>query len=330
MTTALVVGCGSIGTRHIENLIDLDIEVVACDLDPNQRTEVAKEYSIETESDYKSVIDDANCVLVCTPPTSHVSVAIDAIDAGADVFVEKPVADTAAAAEPLVERARKTEQTVYVACNMRFHPPVRYIDELLENSELGEVQFIRLRYGNAIQNWRPGDYQEYYSASSDQGGGVILDAIHEVDIADHWLGGTESVFCAAKKLSGLDIDTEDTAELLFEGEDTLAEIHMDYLRPVRSRTYEVIGSDGMVRWHAEGKNPERSRVTIHDTDGTRREEKTYKSTGNKMYVDELSHFLSCVEGEGTPPVSAARGARLVELVERAKSASEAGRIKRID
>lgn len=330
MTVALVVGCGSIGTRHIENLLDLGIDVIACDLDSDQRTQVAEEYGVETTADYQSVLEDVDCVLVCTPPTAHVAVAVDAVDAGADVFIEKPVAETAAAAEPLLEREQSTEQIIYVACNMRFHPPVQYIDNLLAEGEIGEIQFMRLRFGNALQNWRPGDYREYYSASSEKGGGVILDAIHEVDIANHWLGGTESVFCVSKKLSDLDIDTEDTAELLFEGEDNLAEIHMDYLRPVRSKTYEVIGSDGMVRWHAEGKNPETSRLTVHNSSGTLQEERTYESTLNEMYVDELRHFLSCMNGEEVPPVDAADGTRLVELVELSKSASEAGHVKRTD
>jgi predicted dehydrogenase len=213
---------------------------------------------------------------------------------------------------------------------MRFHPPVQHIDNLLSEGEIGEIQFIRLRFGNALQNWRPGDYREYYSASSEKGGGVILDAIHEVDIANHWLDRTESVFCVSKKLSDLDINTEDTAELLFEGEDTLAEIHMDYLRPVRSKTYEVIGSEGIVRWHAEGKNPETSRLTVHDSSGTLQEEQTYESTLNEMYVDELRHFLSCMNGEAVPPVDAADGTRLVELVELAKSASETGHIEQTD
>jgi predicted dehydrogenase len=213
---------------------------------------------------------------------------------------------------------------------MRFHPPVRYIDDLLADNKLGDVQFMRLRYGNALQNWRPSDYREYYIASSHKGGGVILDAIHEVDIADHWLDGTESVFCASGKLSDLEIDTEDTAELLFQSKDTLAEIHMDYLRPVRSRTYEVIGSDGIVRWHAEDKNPETSRVALHDPSGTLRDERTYELTGNESYIDELRHFLLCIESEEIPPVGAARGARLVELVELAKSASKAGHVEQTD
>jgi predicted dehydrogenase len=326
MTTAVVIGCGSIGTRHIKNLLDLNIGVIACDLDTDRLSQMTEKYGVETTSNYRSVINDVDCVLVCTPPAAHVPVAIDAIDAGADVFIEKPIAATADAAEPLVKREQNSEQLIYVACNMRFHPPVQYLDEILSNKRLGDIQFLRLRYGNSLENWRPGDYREYYSASSSKGGGIILDAIHEIDLANHWLRGTESVFCASKKLSDLDIDAEDTAELLLENKDALAEIHMDYLRPVRARTYEIIGSDGMARWHAEGKDPEKSRITVHDSTGELRQDRAYELSLNDMYIREIRHFLSCVEREDPPPVSAADGAQLVKLVELSKSASESGQV----
>lgn len=331
MTEVLVVGCGSIGTRHVGNLLDLGVDVRACDVDPERTAPLADEHGIETTTDYEVGLEAGpDCVLVCTPPSTHVEIASAALDAGAATFVEKPLAPTSGAAEALAERATESDRVVYVACNMRFHPPVERIDDRLAAGRIGEVQFLRLRYGNDVRNWRPGDYRDYYSASSDQGGGVVLDAIHEIDVADHWLGGTERVCCEAGRFGDLDIETEDVAEILLRNDERLAEVHLDYLRPVRARTYEVVGSDGMVRWHATGKDPEVSRVALHDADGALVESREYELTLNEMYVAELEDFLACVAGRETPPVDAARGARLVRLAELAKRATRGGTVQRLE
>lgn len=329
MTDALIVGCGSIGERHVGNLVDLDVNVTACDVDTDRTAAVADKYNVDTKTDYERALNASpDCVLVCTPPTAHIDIAIDALNAGADVFVEKPVAPSVEDAAPLVEATRSTEGVVYVACNMRFHPPVRQLNEWIQQGVLGSVEFLRLRYGYALENWRGGNYQEYYSASGD-GGGVILDAIHELDIADHWLNGTEEVVSVAENLSSLDIDAEDTAEILLRGDGRLAEVHLDYVRPIRARTYEIIGSDGMARWHAEGKNPETSRVTLSDADGDCLAEQTFESTLNEMYVAEMEHFLDCVTGDANPPVDPARGSHLVRIAAAAKAASEERRVERL-
>lgn len=331
MTDALVVGCGSIGSRHVGNLLDAGLSVTACDLDADQLAAVADEHDVETTTDYEAELATGpDCVFVCTPPTSHVDIAVDALDAGADVFVEKPVANSVEAAGPLVERAGTTDSVVYVACNMRFHPPVRCLQEWLKEGAIGDVEFVRLRFGNALPNWRPGDYRDYYSASADEGGGVVLDAIHELDIADHWIDGTESVLAVADKLSTLEIDTEDTAEVLLRGDGRLAEVHLDYLRPVRARTYELIGSQGIARWHAEGKCPESSRVTLHNADGDLVAAHEFELNLNEMYVNQLEHFLECVAGDADLPVDAARGARLVRLAQTAKRASDRGETQRFE
>ncbi|WP_415380074.1 Gfo/Idh/MocA family protein [Halosimplex sp. TS25] len=333
MRHVLVVGCGSIGSRHVGNLVEsFDVEVSVCDVDERQVAALSDEYGVTSTTDLDEALDAApDAVLVCTPPTSHVDIARKAIDAGAHVFVEKPVAADSERAAELAERVREADRVGLVGCNMRFHPPVARITDWLTAGEIGRLEYARLRYGNYLPNWRPDDYTESYSTDPEQGGGIVLDAIHELDLASWWLGRPGTVTSATGTYSDLALDVEDTAEILIEREDetAMASVHLDYLRPVRARTYELIGTEGMIRWDAEGKNPEESTVWLYDTETNQRETETYASTFEEMYVAELDHFFSCIDGEAEPVVDIADGQRLVELAEQIRAAAADGRTRTV-
>ena len=319
MTRLLVVGYGSIGYRHAENLQSFDdVEVHVCDLDAKRLPE---DGDVETSTDFDRALDWApDAVLICTPPNTHLKLARTAVAAGAHVFVEKPLSHSLDGIDEFVEEAERLDRTVLVGCNMRFHPPVVKIQEWLDEGLIGQVQFVRLRYGNYLPNWRPTDYRESYSADPERGGGIILDAIHELDLAREWVESPDGVYCAAGRLGDLDIETEDTAEILLDG-DRLASIHVDYLRFERARTYELLGSEGMIHWTARGKNPEQSTVELHRPQSDTREGVEYESTLNEMYVAEMEHFLACVRDGDEPRLDARGGRDVLELALRARESA---------
>lgn len=324
----VVVGCGSIGSRHIGNLVAFEgVVVSAHDLDPDRVAAVEGEYGVPATTDLDSALsDDTDCVIVCTPPHTHLDIATTALDVGAHVFVEKPLSSDLDGVEEFVDRATATDSVVYVACNMRFHPPVRQIQEWLNAGEIGPLQFCRLRYGNDLRNWRSTDYRESYSSSSDAGGGIILDAVHEIDLALEWIDQIETIQCAAKKLSTLEIDAEDTAEILLESNSKMAELHVDYIRPERIRSYELSGRDGIIRWVGQGKNPENSRVSLFRRETETWETHEYESTLNEQYVAEMKDFFACVHGEKQPPVGADRGQEILEIALTARSAARTSQL----
>ena len=94
---------------------------------------------------------------------------------------------------------------------------------------------------------------------------------------------------------------------------SLAEIHIDYLRPERARTYELIGSQGMIHWQALGKTPERSTVRCYQRQRDRWETYTFESDLNEMYVAEMRHFLDCLAGRAHPAMDAQRGRDILAL-----------------
>ncbi len=320
----LVVGCGSIGIRHLRNLQSFpNVELLAHDVVAERVTQVTAELGVWTTTNLDYAIDQKpDAVVVCAPTHLHLSLAERALDAGAHVFVEKPLSHSLDGVSEFIERARALGLVVLVGCNLRFHQPVQQIQAWLNAGAIGRLQFVRLRYGNYLPNWRPTDYRQSYSAQAEQGGGIVMDAIHELDLAQEWLGKVESVYCLANHLSDLEINTEDTAEILLRSPNrAVAEVHIDYLRPERARTYELLGSVGMIRWMARGKNPECSIVSCYRMEDDRWETYKLELDLNEMYLKEMRHFLACLAGDERPAMDAQRGQEILALALTAKQSA---------
>jgi predicted dehydrogenase len=332
MTRAIVVGCGSIGTRHVRNLLSLDVEVTAVDPDPSASEGAAEEFGVPATTDLGEALEgNHDCALVCTPPSTHLAIAEELLDAGLHLFVEKPLSNDLAGTDDLIDLAERGGCMTLVGCNMRFHPPVRWIAHRFRSGGIGRLQFLRLRYGNYLPDWRPGNYEESYSAQADLGGGIVLDAIHELDVALEWLDDVDSLCCSAGEVGDLDLGVEDAAEILLRAPGpALAEVHLDYLRPERARTYELVGSDGLLRWHARGKDPERSELSYYDRVTETWEEEEYESDLNEMYVEEMEHFLDCIRGDAKPKLDLRGGRDVLALALAAKRSASTGTPQAVD
>lgn len=329
---ALVFGGGSMGARHTRNLLEMSQidNVSLCDIDPDVTDKIEDEFGIQTTVDVEQAFDiDPDFVIISTPPASHIPLANKSLDNSCHVFIEKPLSDSTEGVREFQQRAEQSELVAMVACNMRFHPPVKLVHQWLTQGRIGGLEYFRLRYGNRLTNWRSGDYQNHYSAQADKGGGIILDAIHEIDLALEWLTDPKTVQCAAGKCSNLKIDVEDVAEILFEGSKQICAVQLDYLRPRRARTYEFIGSDGLIEWTARGKDPEQSTVELQASDGEQLS-KSFELTLNEMYVNEMEHFLDCVQTGTTPEMDPSMAIGALDAALEAREAAKSGMRREFD
>lgn len=259
---ALVIGCGSIGQRHAVNAAR-HATVAVHDLDPARAQTAATAAGAQAFGDLAVALAwQPDVAIVATPHRHHLSAATAAIRAGAHVLIEKPLADTTAGVDAFLAEAAQRKRRAWVVCNMRFHPGVAALRRHLPR--IGRVLYARAHYGNYLPSMRPGrDYRELYAARRVDGGGVILDAIHELDYLTWLLGDIEAVQCAAARLSALDIDVEDYATLaLTHAGGARSTVTLDYLRQRKSRGCELIGEQGTLTWWSDGKAPERCRVAL--------------------------------------------------------------------
>ena len=322
----IVLGCGSIGQRHIKNLLALDHSVLAQDTDTERLESVGSKYHIPTFSSEELVLNEAaDAALVCSPSSYHVLQALKVAERGMHIFVEKPLSHTLAGTEALAEIAEEKGLVLLVACNLRFFPSLRLIKELVDEGRVGRLLLARINGGFYLPYWRPEtDYRQGYGARAELGGGVILDFAHDLDYLRWFFGHPSQVFCWADKLSSLDIDTEDIASIQFKFPNgALAQLQFDYLQPTYRRSMELIGEEGTIVWdyvaqtvHLYGRDNNRCQVYLENIN----------SELNSMYVQEMEHFIRCIEGSEQPMVDAREGRAVVELVEAARLSSQEGRV----
>jgi predicted dehydrogenase len=240
------------------------------------------------------------------------------LNAGADVFVEKPLAASLDGVDELIASSQRTKRILQVGYNLRFHPVLTLVKRLLEDKAIGPVLYAHARVGQYLPDWRPQvDYRQSYTARRDLGGGILLDASHELDYVLWLLGNPVSVACVAGKASSLDVDVEDSATVLLGyARGAHAVVHMDFVRRGYARTLELVGETGnlVADLGQRSLRLERSRDEARDIEVPE----------GDMYVAELGHFLECVATRMPPLVDAAAGRQTLRLVMLAKIAARDG------
>ena len=240
-----VLGVGSAGGRLARLAGQLGHETIG--FDPKPRAQVE---GLRPATSPQEAIEAGDAVIVASPTALHAEQATEALRAGKPVFVEKPLAVSAREAEPVVALAEESKAVAAVGVNLRFHPAVEGLLELVQSGELGDVRLAKASFGYALPLWRPNrDYRETYSARRDQGGGVLLDAIHELDYLNLLLGLPSSVSALATRVSGLDIDVEDTviAHLAYDN-GAVATVDLNFFEPAYRRGCLLVGSDASAAW----------------------------------------------------------------------------------
>ncbi len=320
----LVVGCGSIGRRHLQNLKALGIaDLGVVESDGERRDGAANELQVVTFAELSEGLRwSPDFVVVATPTHLHVAQALEVAPRGCAIFIEKPLSHTPAGISELSNIIQQRGLVSMVGCNMRFHPGPRKVKELLDKARLGRVLSARIHAGSYLPAWRPGsDYRTNYAARAETGGGCILDCIHEIDLARWYLGDVVDVFCAAGHLSALEIATEDVAVLVSRhASGALSEVHLDYVQRTYERGCQIAGEDGSLFWDFREKQ-----VRWYDaaSDNWTTFEQPAGWQLNQMYLDEMRHFLDCVGERKKTTMPVAEAARVMEVVFAAKkSASE--------
>jgi len=326
----LVIGCGSIGKRHIGNLHALEArEILAFDAREDRRCEVQSKFDIQVVKSLEDAWEqNPNVALITTPTSMHIPLAREAAQHGCHLFVEKPLSDSPREVDRLLDIVSERSLVTLVGCNIRFHPGLKQVKKLLDEGAIGRVCSARVDVGQYLPEWHPWeDYRLGYSARRELGGGVILDAIHEIDYIKWMLGEVEAVACFAGKLSQLEIDTEDTASILLRfANGAIAEVHMDYVQRSYTRRCEIIGDEGTIYWdYSTGE-------TRRYCAGTRSREVFSNPVSwqpNQMYLDEMRHFLRCLAGEEKTVNSIHDALRTLTIALAAKASNNNGQVIQI-
>jgi predicted dehydrogenase len=188
-----IIGCGLIGQKRAKTLAGC--KLVACVDQIREKAEaLAKQYpGAVALTDWREAVQrpDIDIVIIATLHASLAEIGLAAVAAGKHILVEKPAGRRAAELEPAITAAKKTGSLARVGFNHRYHRAFRKARELVNNGELGELMFIRARYGHG---GRVGYDKEWRAQPELSGGGELIDqGVHLIDLARWFLGDFNEV-----------------------------------------------------------------------------------------------------------------------------------------
>jgi predicted dehydrogenase len=212
----LVIGCGSIGERHVGAFLATGrVAVVACDPDPAIRGRMTEKYGVAVVADWEAALDDPALVaaVIATPAPFHVPMAVRVVEKGRHVLIEKPLGIDLAGTECLTEAQARTGKFVALAYVHHLQPALQGAREFIQSRRFGLVRHATVITGQHFPTARPA-YREIYYRDHAQGGGAIQDALTHMANGVEWvLGPTHRVFCDASHQVLDGVEVEDTVSV---------------------------------------------------------------------------------------------------------------------
>jgi predicted dehydrogenase len=325
---ALVVGLGSIGKRHLNNLRELvpqaDITVWRQHTRPSADQAHYPNADRIVYSFEEAMVFKPEIAIIASPAAFHVETGLQLAQEGISLLIEKPFSNRLDDVEKLIQLSASRGQMLMIGYNLRFHPSLLCLKKALDDGKIGKVLSVIAEVGQYLPDWRPGtDYTKNVSAQSCLGGGVVLELSHELDYTRWLVGEVQAVNAQTSKLSDLIMDVEDSADIHLRFErGVLGNIHMDMIQRTPTRTCKLIGTEGTLIWDGFSNDVRLYSASDHVWQDIFPAQPLER---NKMFLCEMEHFLDCVEHGTQPLVTGEDGVQVLKI---ALAAKESARLQR--
>lgn len=305
-----VVGCGYWGRNLVRNFWELGALSTICDIDTDKLEIFKVKYpGLKTISSFKELIEDDNLkgIVIATPAICHYQMAREALLAGKNVFVEKPLALRVEEGQELVTLAKNQGLILMIGHILRYHPAVNKLKELIDKGELGKVQYIysnRLNIGkirseeNILWSFAPHDISvilfllnEFPENISATGGTYLQHGIHDVTL-------TTMDFASGVK----------------------AHIFVSWLHPFKEQKLVVIGDKKMAVF--DDVSEEKLFFYPHKIEWVQRIPVACKAEAETVPLQmeeplraECKHFLECIKNNQTPKTDGYEGLKVLQILQ---------------
>lgn len=299
--SVLICGLGSIGRRHLRHFRALGCAPLlayrtgkATLPDDGQPAPDAVFHDL-----HEALARRPDMVVVANPTALHLETALAAVRAGCHVLIEKPLAHRLDGWEELAAEAARRDRVVRVAQNLRFHPQLRRLREMITTGEpLGRPLLARAHIGGYLPDWHPWeDYRVSYAARRELGGGAALTNIHELDYLLWQLGPARRFTGLELPLHPLGTDVDEaTAFVLEHASGALSVATLSLAHKPQARTLEVSFTGGNALLDLLS-----GRLRLAWADGATREEAPPAGfTVDDTYRVQAADFLDAIAGQPSP------------------------------
>ncbi len=318
-----VIGCGYWGPNLVRNFIEIpDADLVAvADLDEARLAFITARYPqiLHATQDYQQLFQiDLDAVVISTPPPTHFQIAMDCLEHGLHVLVEKPLTLKSEDAIKLIETATQKHRVLMVGHTFEFNPAVRALKDIIASGDLGSVHHIDAVRANL------GLFQSDLN--------VLWDlAPHDISILIYVLGELPTRV-SAQGMACIHPHLEDVAYMTLEfPNDIMANIRTSRLDPVKTRRITVVGSEKMLIY--DDVSPS-EKLKIFDIGVKTNEQNDSKDPLQFAYKRgdviipyiqnseplrmECTHFLTCIRENTSPLTSGESGLTIVQIIETAQ------------
>jgi UDP-2-acetamido-3-amino-2,3-dideoxy-glucuronate N-acetyltransferase len=305
-----VIGMGYWGKNLVRNFAELGALSVVCDANTAVEATIARDYpGVRYCRDFGSVLSDPtiSAVALATPAVTHFDLAKAAIEAGKDVYVEKPLAIEVRQGRELVELAQKRSRILMVGHILRYHPAIIKLQELIRTGELGKIQCLysnRLNIGkirteeNILWSFAPHDIS------------VILALLNEQP---------QSVFCQGGAYLNQDVSDVTLSQFEFAS-GVHAHIFVSWLHPFKEQRLVVVGSQKMAVFDDTAEH--KLVLYPHKVEWKNRVPTAIKAAGENVALEskeplkvECQHFLDCITSRSTPLTDGKEGLQVLTILD---------------
>jgi predicted dehydrogenase len=336
------IGCGGISGTHMAALKTMpDVEVVAgVDINPSRLDNFQEKYGVtKLYKDWKTMLKEVkpDAVSVCTPNGVHAQPAIDSLNAGAHVIVEKPMAMNPGECQKMIDAAKKNNKKLTVGFQYRYHPNSQYLKAAADKGDFGDIMFVKARAlrRRGIPNWG------VFGQKKHQGGGPMIDiGVHVMEMSHYVMGSPKPVAATGNtwtymgnKASSVKSQWPNWDYKTYTVEDlaighirfdngAILQIEASFVAHIERDvwTFDLMGSKGGAAWDKPAIFTDRNDYMVNETPG-------YVPGGTdftSMFTSKLRNFIDSAT-IGTPQIAPGEaGLAVQKMLDGVYRSAEAG------
>jgi len=322
-----VIGTGSMGKNHARVCAELqDVNLVGI-ADKNKETleNIAERFNVSAFTDYKELLPKVDALIIATPTVTHFDIAMDAINSGKHILVEKPVCNSVEKVKKLISKADKAGIIFAVGHIERHNPVVSFVKNAFEKNQYGELITLSSK---RVSNF-PGRIRDV---------GVIFDfGVHDIDVMRYITGEVKSVYARSGKFNK-QINYEDHATIVLNFRNGLCGvIEVNWLTPIKIRKLFLTCKKSLVEADFINQSVQTSSSSFENVDDANLFNIPLQNKISNMDLqkkeplkNEISDFVKAVKNNKKPLATGYDGLIAVKIAQAAVTSAKTGEVIRID